>query len=97
MPIVLITESLMLRSAVSDGRILRDRMLGGFCVRMHARRRTIRVATSASGKQFRMTLGYWPLMRVDEARARVLREVDLTAWRAAVDRRGSASIIPRSP
>lgn len=36
---------------------------------MHARRRTLRVATSVAGKQFRMTLGYWPLMSVEQARA----------------------------
>jgi hypothetical protein len=71
-PIVLITESLLLRNTAADGRILRDRMLSGFCVRMHARRRTFRVATSVAGKQFRMTLGYWPLMSVDEARARAM-------------------------
>jgi hypothetical protein len=47
-------------------------MLSGFCVRMHARRRTFRVATSVAGKQFRITLGYWPLMSVDEARARAM-------------------------
>jgi len=45
-------------------------MLCGFCVRMHARRRTFRVATSVAGKQFRMTLGCWPLMSVEQARAR---------------------------
>ncbi len=72
MPIVLITESLLLRNTAADGRILRDRMLSGFCVRMHARRRTFRVATSVAGKQFRLTLGYWPLMSVDEARARAM-------------------------
>lgn len=77
MPIVLITESLLSRSTVSDGRLLRDRMLSGFCVRMNARTRTFRVATSVAGRQFRMTLGRWPLMSVDEARGlamEVLRE-----------------------
>ncbi|WP_460565345.1 site-specific integrase [Hydrogenophaga aquatica] len=77
MPIALITESLLLKSSARDGRILRDRMLSGFCVRMNARTRTFRVATSVSGKQFRLTLGHWPLMSVDEARSlamEVLRE-----------------------
>ena len=77
MPIVLISESLLQRSTVADGRLLRDRVLCGFCVRMNARRRTFRIATSVAGKQFRMTLGSWPLMSVDEARAKamdVLRE-----------------------
>ena len=69
MPIVRISEALLQRSTVSDGRLLRDRVLCGFCVRMNARRRTFRVATSVAGKPFRMTLGYWPLMSVDEARA----------------------------
>ena len=68
MTIVLISESLLSRSTVVDGRLLRDRVLSGFCVRMNARRRTFRVATSVAGKQFRMTLGYWPLMSVEVAR-----------------------------
>lgn len=77
MPIVLITEALLQKSAVRDARILRDRMLSGFCVRMNARTRTFRVATSVAGQQFRLTLGHWPLISVDEARAQamqVLRE-----------------------
>lgn len=72
MPIVLISESLLLRSTARDGRLLRDSLLCGFCVKMNARRRTFRVATSVAGKQFRMTLGHWPLMSVDEARAQAL-------------------------
>jgi hypothetical protein len=77
MPIVLISESLLRRSTVTDGRLLRDRVLCGFCVRMNPRKRSFRIATSVAGKQFRMTLGYWPLMTVDEARTlamEVLRE-----------------------
>lgn len=72
MPIVLISESLLLRSTARDGRLLRDRLLCGFCVKMNARRRTFRIATSVAGKQFRMTLGHWPLMSVEEARAKAL-------------------------
>ncbi len=77
MPIVLISESLLQRSTIVDGRILRDRVLCGFCVRMNARKRTFKVATSVAGKQFRLILGYWPLLSVVEARAmalEVLRE-----------------------
>ncbi len=48
MPIVLITESLLLRNTAADGRILRDRMLSGFCVHMYARMRIFRVATRVS-------------------------------------------------
>ncbi len=69
MPIVMISESFLLRSTAKDGRIVRDRMLSGFCVRMNPRKRSFLVATSIRGQQFRMTLGYWPLMSVDEARA----------------------------
>lgn len=87
MPIVLISDALLRRSAVSDGRLLRDSVLCGFCVRMNARRRTFRVATSVAGKQFRMTLGYWPLISVDEARAmamEVLRECRAGRWPSVV-------------
>lgn len=72
MPVVSISEELMNRSRVADGTVLRDRVLSGFCVRMNARKRTFRVATSVAGKQFRMNLGYWPLMTVEEARARAM-------------------------
>jgi hypothetical protein len=54
MPIVLISESMLRRSTVVDGRILRDRQLCGFCVRMNPRKRAFKVATSVAGKQFRM-------------------------------------------
>lgn len=56
----------MLRSNVTDGRILRERRLCGFCVRMSPGKRAFKVATSVAGKQFRMILGYWLLMSVDE-------------------------------
>ena len=70
--IVLISESLLLRSTATDGRILRDRVLSGFGVRLNARKRTFLVATSVRGKQFRMMLGYWPLMSVEEARSKAM-------------------------
>ncbi len=54
------------------GVILRDRVLCGFCVRVGARTRTFLVATSVRGKQFRCTLGRWPLISVEEARDRAM-------------------------
>lgn len=57
---------------MGDGRILRDHMLSGFCVRLNPRKVTVRVATSGAGQQFRMNLGYWPLMSVEEARSRAM-------------------------
>jgi len=72
MSIVMISESLLLRASATDGRILRDRVLSGFGVRLNARKRTFLIATSVSGKQFRMMLGFWPLMSVDEARSRAM-------------------------
>ncbi len=90
MAIVLITEALMGRSGVSDGTILRDRMLSGFCVRMNARKRTFRVATSVAGKPFRMNLGYWPLMSVGEARSLAMQVL-------AQCRRGERPARPAAP
>lgn len=75
--IVLITESLLQRSTATDGRILRDRFLQGFCVRLNKRKRTFLVATSVRGKQFRMMLGYWPLMSLDEARTKAMEVLRL--------------------
>lgn len=93
MPIVLISESLLERSTLSDGRLLHDSFLCGFCVKMNARRRTFRIATSVAGKQFRMTLGYWPLMSVEDARQRAM-EV-LAACRAGRRPSGKvATILP---
>lgn len=63
---------MLLRATAKDGRILRDRVLSGFCVRLNARKRTFMVATSVSGQQFRMMLGYWPLMSVEDARAKAM-------------------------
>jgi integrase len=60
------------KATATDGRILRDRVLSGFGVRLNARKRTFLIATSVSGKQFRMMLGYWPLMTVDEARSQAM-------------------------
>lgn len=57
MAIVLISESLLRRAIAGDGRILRDPMLSGFCVRLNALKRTFLIATSVSGRQFRMMLG----------------------------------------
>lgn len=68
----MISESLLQRATATDGRILRDRVLSGFGVRLNARKRTFLIATSVSGKQFRMMLGYWPLMSVDEARSHAM-------------------------
>jgi integrase len=75
--IVLITESLLQRSTATDGRILRDRFLQGFCVRLNKRKRTFLIATSVRGKQFRMMLGYWPLMSLDEARTKAMEVLRL--------------------
>lgn len=72
MPIVMITELLLKKTTATDGRILRDRVLSGFGVRLNARKRTFLIATSVAGKQFRMMLGYWPLMTVDEARSHAM-------------------------
>jgi len=45
-PIVMISESLLLRATATDGRILRDRVLSGFGVRLNAHKRTFLIATS---------------------------------------------------
>ena len=39
-------------------------------MRLNKRKRTFLIATSVKGKQFRMMLGYWPLMNVDQARGK---------------------------
>lgn len=70
--ILTLTESLLQRSRVTDGRIVRDRVLCGFCVRLNKRSRTFLIATSVQGRQLRMMLGQWPMMTVEEARAKAI-------------------------
>lgn len=68
MAIVTLTEALLQRLSATDGRILRDKILCGFCLKANKRSRTFLVATSVQGQQLRMTLGRWPLVSVDDAR-----------------------------
>lgn len=68
MPIVLISDALLLRATATDGRILRDRVLCGFGVRLNSRKRTFLIATSVSGKQFRMTIHIMAAFAEHEAR-----------------------------
>ena len=77
MSILTLSDPLLQRLTVTDGRIVRDKVLCGFCVRLNKRSRTFLVATSVQGKQLRMMLGRWPLIGVEEARSmavEVLRE-----------------------
>lgn len=77
MSILTLSDPLLQRLTVTDGRIVRDKVLCGFCVRLNKRSRTFLVATSVQGKQLRMMLGRWPLIGVEEARlmaVEVLRE-----------------------
>lgn len=77
MSILTLSDPLLQRLQVTDGRIVRDKVLCGFCVRLNKRSRTFLVATSVQGKQLRMMLGRWPLIGVEEARSmavEVLRE-----------------------
>lgn len=77
MAIVTLTEALLKSLSATDSRIYRDRILCGFCLKANKRSRTFLVATSVQGKQFRMTLGRWPLIDVENARAmamEILRE-----------------------
>lgn len=71
--IVLISESLLLRSTARDGRLLRDRMPSDFCVRMHGRRRTFRVITGVAGKHFRTPLEDRTLMNFEDAGGRAVK------------------------
>lgn len=77
MSILTLSDPLLQRLTVTDGRIVRDKVLCGFCVRLNKRSRTFLVATSVQGKQLRMMIGRWPLIGVEEARSmavEVLRE-----------------------
>ncbi|MBI1174554.1 MAG: tyrosine-type recombinase/integrase [Sideroxydans sp.] len=68
MAIVTLTDALLQRLRHGDRRIIRDRVLVGFCVRMNIKRRTFMVATTCAGKQVRAVIGFYPLMTTAEAR-----------------------------
>lgn len=68
MSIVTFSDALIQRLAANDRRILRDRVLSGFCLRLNKRTRTFLVATSSGGKQVRIPIGRWPLLSAEEAR-----------------------------
>lgn len=67
--IVLISESMLSKATATDGRVIRDRVLSGFGVRLNARKRMFLISNSVKGKQFRMMRGHWPLMIVSEAKS----------------------------
>ncbi|MDO1474973.1 integrase family protein [Comamonas thiooxydans] len=68
----MISESLLARTRLPAGTILRDRVISGFCLKINARTKTFVVATSVRGRQFRRTIGRWPLLSVKEARDRAI-------------------------
>ena len=68
MAIVTLSEAFLQRLTVTDGRIYRDRILCGLCLKAGKRVRSFLIATTCSSRHVRITLGRWPLMTVDEAR-----------------------------
>ncbi len=72
MAIVTLSEPFLQRLTATDGRIFRDRVLCGLCLKAGKRVRSFLVATSCNGRQVRITLGRWPLMTADEAREAAL-------------------------
>lgn len=69
MTIITLTDALIQRLASNDRRILRDKVLSGFCLRMNKRSRTFMIATSSGGRQIRINIGRWPLISVEDARS----------------------------
>ena len=65
--ILTLSELLLQRLTASDGRILRDKVLRSFCLKLNKRNKTFLIATSVHGKQVRITIGRWPLLSVEEA------------------------------
>jgi len=72
MAIVTLSEPFLQRMAATDGRIFRDRVLCGLCLKAGKRVRSFFIATSCNGQQVRITLGRWPLMSIAEARKQAL-------------------------
>lgn len=70
MPIITLSDALIQRLSLTDRRILRDRILSGFCIRLNKRTRTFFIATTSAGRQVRITIGRWPLISTEEARSK---------------------------
>ena len=72
MAIVTLSAPFLQRVTATDGRIFRDRVLCGLCLKAGKRVKSFFIATSCNGQQVRITLGRWPLMSVEEARKQAL-------------------------
>lgn len=73
MTIITLSDALIQRLAATDRRILRDKILSGFCLRLNKRTRTFLIATSSGGRQVRMVIGRWPLISTEEARTQAAK------------------------
>lgn len=69
MSILTLSNPVVARLALGPRRLIRDRILCGFCLRVGERSKTFMVATSTNGRQVRITLGRWPYLDTDTARA----------------------------
>jgi hypothetical protein len=65
--IVLISESLLMRSKGAKGRILLDRIFSDFGTYLNAHKLSFLVATSDRRKQFHMRLTHWHLMSIEDS------------------------------
>ena len=68
MSIVILSDAYIQKLSPHRTTILRDKILCGLCLKVGKRSHSFLVATSVGGKQFRMTLGRWPIINVEEAR-----------------------------
>lgn len=69
MSILTLSNAVVARLTLGPRRLIRDRILCGFCLRVGERSKTFMVATSTNGRQVRITLGRWPFLDTDTARA----------------------------
>lgn len=68
MAIVILSDAYIQKLSTQRTMIVRDKVLCGLCLKVGKRNRTFLIATSVCGQQFRMTVGRWPLIGVEEAR-----------------------------
>lgn len=73
MTIITLSDALIQRLTASDRRILRDKVLSGFCLRLNKRTRTFLIATSSGGRQVRIVIGRWPLISTEDARSQATK------------------------
>ena len=91
-----ITKSFVdsLEAPATGQRIYRDSVTNGFCLRMTQKSRAFIVEHMCKGKRVRLTIGHYPALSVDEARAEAQRRIaDMQQGFLPTDRKDDPTLL----